>query len=534
MIKPKQIIEIAKSIGIRQDEVETYGSYKAKVSLGVIERLSHKPNAKLINVTSVTPTKFGEGKTSTAIGLTQALGKLKKKTALCIREPSLGPIFGVKGGGCGKGLSQVIPMEDINLHFTRDNYAISSAHNLLAAMLDNHIYSGNKLDIDKNKILWRRVIDLNDRSLRHITVSSNVRNMSYETGFDITASSEIMAILALTTGIGDLKERLSRVIVAYTKKGRPVTAKDLNAVGAMASLLTDTIKPNIVQTMEEEAVFIHTGPFANVAHGNSSFLSLVMASKLADYVVTENGFGTDLGAEKFFDIVCRMSMPGVNETLKPSVSVIVVSTRSVREHGGMQNLEQHVGNIKKFGIEPVVAINKFHDDNDTDLDAIKKYCHSLRTEVVVSEVVEKGGEGGIEMAQACLKIINSNSSNLKYIYNLKDTIEDKISKIAKQIYAANSVVYTDEALEDIKKCYELGLDKLPINIAKTHLSLSDDPLKKGVPSEWKLKIRNVRIARGAGFIVPIAGKIELMPGLPPVPAAEKLDIDDEGNITGLA
>ncbi len=536
-MKPKQISEIAKSIGIRQDEIETYGSYKAKVSLSILERLAHKPNGKLINVTSITPTRLGEGKTSTAIGLTEAFAKLKKSVMLCLREPSLGPTFGIKGGGCGKGHAQIIPMDDINLHFTRDIYAIASAHNLLASMLDNHIYRDNGLSIDINKIVWRRVVDINDRSLRHITVGQRTRGnaLIYESGFDITASSEIMAILALTTSIRDLKKRLTKIIVAYTKKGDPVTAKDLKAAGAMAALLKDAIRPNLVQTAEGEAVFVHTGPFANIAHGNNSFLSLVMASKLADYVITENGFGTDLGAEKFFDIVCRLRLPDSKEILKPSLSVLVISIRALKLHGkeAMANLKHHIENIKKFGIQPIVAINRFPEDTHKELEKIKKYCRGLEVDAVISEVVTKGGLGGIELAQVCLRAMHSHPSNFRYLYSLEEPIKDKIYRIATQIYGAGGVTYTKQANDDIAKFSSLGFDKFPVNIAKTHLSLTDEPKKKGVPRGWKLKIKNVKISAGAGFIIPIAGKIQLMPGLPKEPAAERIDIDDEGNIRGL-
>jgi len=534
-MKPEPILRIAKSIGIRRDEIETFGSYKAKVSLKILERLAHKPNARLINVTSITPTKFGEGKTSTALGLTQALSKLKKKVVLCLREPSLGPTFGIKGGGCGSGFAQIIPADDINLHFTRDVYAVCSAHNLLSAILDNHIYNGNALDVDMNKITWRRVVDINDRSLRCIAIGYKVKEkvLRYESGFDIAASSEIMAILALTTCIKDLKKRLSKIIVAYTKKGIPVTAKDLKIVGAMAALLKDAIRPNLVQTMEGQPVFVHTGPFANIAHGNNSFISLVMASKLSDYVVTENGFGADLGCEKFFDIVCRLRLPGSKETLKPALSVLVVSTRALASHGGMANLRHHIEIIKGFGVQPVVAINKFGSDSQKELNSIERYCRSLGVDAVVSEVVAKGGSGGIELAKACLKTIRNRPLSLRYLYNLKAPIKNKIYKIATQVYGANDVVYSKAANDAIAKFKSLGFDKLAVNIAKTHLSLTDEPQKKGLPRGWRLKIKDVRISAGAGFIIPIAGKIELMPGLPRKPAAERIDVDDNGNIIGL-
>ncbi|MFH0732713.1 MAG: formate--tetrahydrofolate ligase [Candidatus Omnitrophota bacterium] len=535
MTQPKQITEIAKSIGIKQDELEVFGAYKAKVSLDILERLSYKPNGRLINVTCITPTKFGEGKTSTAIGLTQAFAKLKKKVILCLREPSLGPTFGIKGGGCGSGKAQIIPMEDINLHFTRDIYAVASAHNLLASILDNHIYYGNALDIDVKNILWRRVVDINDRALRHVTVGykGKAGSIKYESGFDITAASEIMAILALTTSIKDLKRRLSNIIVAYTRKGKPVTAKDLKVVGSMAALLKDAIKPNIVQTTEGQPAFVHTGPFANIAHGNNSFISLIMASKLADYVITENGFGSELGAEKFFNIVCRLRMPGSADVLKPSLSIIVVSARAIESHSNMDNLRHHIGIIQRFGMQPIVAINKFPQDTKKQIDAIDGYCHSLGVDCVVSEAVAKGGSGAVDLAQSCLKAIRDDSSNLQYLYELDEPIKTKIHKIATLVYGASGVTYTKRASDEIAKFTSLGFGRLEVNIAKTNLSLSDDPLKKGVPGGWKLKIHDVRISAGAGFLVPIAGKIELMPGLPKEPAAERIDIDDKGNIVGL-
>jgi len=536
MIKPKQIRVIASSIGIKPDELETFGSYKAKVSLKILKRLAHKPNAKLINVTTITPTKFGEGKTSTAIGLTQALSLLQKRVVLCLREPSLGPTFGIKGGGCGSGLSQIIPMDDINLHFTRDVYAVSSAHNLISSILDNHIYNGNDLSIDLNKITWRRVIDINDRSLRNIIVGYKKGNkkLRYETGFDITASSEIMAILALTTSINDLKKRISRIIVAYTKKGNPVTVKDLKITGAVAALLRDAIKPNLVQTLEGQPAFVHTGPFANIAHGNNSFLSLVIASKLADYVVTENGFGADLGAEKYFNIVCRQNLPQSKKTLKPALTVLVVSLKAVKVHGSMDNLKHHIDIIRGFGVEPVVAINRFPGDSMSKLVSIKKYCKELGVEAAISEVVAKGGAGGIELAQTCLRAMLGGPPPFEYLYELNDSIKEKISKIAKYVYGADGVVYTKMAKDKITKLTALGFSKLPINIAKTFLSLTDDSNKKGVPSGWKLKITDVKVSAGAGFIVPMAGAIRLMPGLPKKPAAEKIDIDDDGNIRGLS
>lgn len=536
MVKPKQITQIASSAGIKQEELEVHGPYKAKVSLKLLERLSHKPNAKLINVTSITPTRAGEGKTSTAIGLTQALACLKRKVILCLREPSLGPTFGIKGGGCGSGHSQIIPMDDINLHFTRDIYAVASAHNLLASMLDNHIYNGNKLGIDTKKIKWRRVVDINDRSLRNITIDykGKFRQLRYQSGFDITASSEIMAILALTTSIADLKKRLSMIIVAYTKNDKPVRAKDIKATGAMAALLKDAIRPNLVQTKEGQAVFVHTGPFANIAHGNNSFLSLAMASKLADYLVTENGFGTDLGAEKFYDIVCRLTVPGTNDRLIPSVTVLVASVRGIKANGGMANLKYHIENIKKFGVIPIVAINKFPKDKHDELAKIKEYCGNLGVDAAISNVVARGGQGGIDLAQKCIKImINNRTPTLKFIYDLEDSTKQKIHKIATRVYGASGVTYTKEAEKDIARFKSMGLDNLPINIAKTHLSLSDDSSRKGVPRGWKLKIRSVKIAAGAGFLIPIAGKILLMPGLPQKPAAENIDIDEKGRIIGL-
>ncbi|OIO40002.1 MAG: formate--tetrahydrofolate ligase [Candidatus Omnitrophica bacterium CG1_02_49_10] len=544
--RPLQIRQIATNAGIHADEIELYGNYKAKVSLGLLKRLKDRPNGRLISVTAITPTNAGEGKTCTAIGVTQALGRLKKKVILAIREPSLGPVFGIKGGACGGGYAQVIPMADINLHFTGDIHAVGSAHNLLAAIVDNHVFKGNELDIDPSRITWRRVMDISDRQLRNIKVGLGGKSHGFEhdSGFDITVASEIMAILALSKDIKDLKSRLGRIIVAYTASGTPVTAKELKCAGAMAVLLKDAIKPNLVQTLEGQPAFIHAGPFANIAHGNNSILATSMALKLADYVVTESGFGADLGAEKLFDIVCRVA------NFKPDVSVLVVSTRALKLHGGVlfkdsskpnrkaleagfANMERHASNIKKFGVNPIIAINKFLSDDDKELDLIKERCKEIGVSAVISEVVTKGGRGGVALSEEILSSIRNTPSGFKPIYPLNIPIKDKIETIAKEIYGADGVIYSEKAERDITGLTQNGFAKLPINMARTQLSFTDDPNVKGAPSGWKLNIREVKVSAGAGFIVPVTGDMMLMPGLPKHPAAENIDIDENGNIKGL-
>lgn len=525
-IRPQLIAGIARSIGIRNEELKPHGNYVAKVSFSLLDRLHDKPNGKLILVTCITPTKFGEGKTSTAIGITQALGKLKKRVMLCLREPSLGPMFGIKGGACGGGYSQVIPMEEINLHFTEDNHVIAAANNLLCAMLDNHIYFKNRLRIDPSNILIRRAYEISDRTLRNIHFKVN-QDFSYESSFDITAATETMAIVALSRDLEDLKSRLSRMIVAFDDSGKPITTKQLNAAGAMGALLKYAIMPNLVQTAEGQPAFVHCGPFANIAHGANSLISILMALKLSNYVVTESGFGADLGAEKFFDIVCRQG------GLQPALAVVVVSARAIKLHG-LINLTRHIEIIRKFGVTPIVAINRFRDDSQRELQQLERHCNSLGAEHSISEAVAKGGAGALELAESCLKLLKAEElSNFKFLYDEDVPVKEKIELIATQIYGADGVDFTQNAEADLKRIDGLGLQNFPVNIAKTQFSLSDDPKLKGVPQGWRLKIKNIRIFAGAGFIVPVAGDIMLMPGLPEAPAAFKIDIDKQGRIKGL-
>jgi formate--tetrahydrofolate ligase len=545
--KLRQIPEIARVAGIRLDELELYGNYKAKIKLEIFRRLSNRPNGKLINVTAITPTKAGEGKTCTAIGLTQALGKLKKNVILCLREPSLGPVFGIKGGATGAGFSQILPMEDINLHFTGDIHAVGTAHNLLAAMLDNHIYFGNESGIDLNKVIWRRAIDISDRHLRYIQcgLGGKSHGFPHNSGFDITVASEVMAILALARDLKDLKERLSRIIVAYTREGKPVTAGDLKAAGSMALLLKDALKPNLIQTLEGQPVFMHAGPFANIAHGNNSVIATALALKLANYVVTESGFAADQGMEKFFDIVCRQA------NFKPDAVVLVVSAKALKIHGGQDednlgtenlksleqgfaNMDRHISNIRKFGVPVVVAINRFSGDSLTELNAIKRHCQDQGVKAVISDVVEKGGEGGRELAEAVLKTIQENPSRFKPLYELDLPLKKKIETIACQLYGAAKVEYSKLAEEELTHLSRLGFARLPINMARTHLSLTDDPKVKGAPTDWTLHVREVRVSAGAGFVVPLTGEMMLMPGLPRHPLAEKIDIMEDGKIVGLS
>jgi len=542
--KPHQIFEIANKAGIRVEEVEPYGNYKAKISLKAFERLSNRPNGKLICVTGMTPTKEGDGKTCTSIGLTQALGVLKKKVVLCLREPSLAPIFGYKGGATGGGYAQVLPMEDINLHFTGDIHAIEIAHNLLAAVLENHIHYGNSLNIDPENIFWRRTMDISDRQLRDIMVGLSKASKfgKHRTGFDITAASEVMAVLSLSTSVHALKTKLSRISVALTKDGGLVTAKDLKAVGAMALLMKDTLKPNLVQTLEGQPVFIHTGPFANVSHGNNSLISTKLALKLANYVVTESGFASDLGLEKFFDIVCR------DTDIKPSVVVMVVSIKALKSHAGeaiglfkladvfkegFKNIEKHVQNIRKFGVDVVVAINRFPQDTDEEIRAVKDHLRSENVECAVSDVVSQGGKGGVELAEKVLKVMTEKPSQFKHFYSLDLPVEEKIQKLAVELYGAEGVTYLDQAKNDLELIHRLKLDHLPINMAKTPYSLSDDPHFKGAPTGWKLKVRGIRAYTGAGFLVVLSGKMMLMPGLPEHPILEDMDLADDGQVKGM-
>jgi len=534
-IKLKPIEEIAKKAGINGDEFTCWGDYKAKVSLDLLERIKNNKNGKLILVTTINPTSEGEGKTTITIGLAQALAKLNKKTMLGIREPSLGPMMGIKGGATGGGYSQVLPMEDINLHFTGDMHAVTSAHNLLASLLDNHIHHGDAFHIDPRYIVWPRVLDISDRALRNVVVGLGgpKDGVPHEVEFAITPASEIMAILCLSKDLNDLKKRLDRIIVAYTYDNKPITAKDLKAVGAMAVLLMDAIKPNLVQTMEGVPAFVHGGPFANIAHGTSSIIATKMGLKLADYFVTEAGFGSELGAEKFFNIVCRTG------GFKPDAVVMVVSIRALKRNGegdvkkGLPNLEKHLENISYFGIPVIVAINHFIDDKDEEIEIVENYCKSKDIPVAVADIWDQGGEGGIELAGKLVSLIHNNPSKFNYLYDLNTSVKEKIETIAKKIYGAGRVVYTVTAEQDVELCQKLGLDKLPICIAKTQYSLSDDSKLLGRPEGFKITVRKIKFSAGAGFLVPMTGKITTMPGLPAKPSSEHIDIDSNGKAIGL-
>lgn len=537
--KIQNIFEIAEKAGLQKDEIIPWGNYKAKISLAALDRIKDNKNGKLILVTTINPTPGGEGKTTVTIGLAQALAKLSKKTMLGIREPSLGPIMGLKGGATGGGYSQVLPMEDINLHFTGDMHAITSAHNLLASLLDNHIHHGDAFHIDPRYIVWPRVLDISDRALRNVVVGLGgpKDGVPHENEFAITPASEIMAVLCLSKDLIDLKERLSRIIVAYTYDNKPVTAKDLKAVGAMTVLLKDAIKPNLVQTIEGVPALIHGGPFANIAHGASSLISTKMGLKLADYFVTEAGFGSELGAEKFFDIVCRAG------NLKPDAVVMVVSIRSLKRNGigndlesvrtGLSNLDKHLENISFFGVPVIVGINHFTEDKDGEIEIVENYCKSKNIPVAVLDVWQQGGEGGIELAGKLVNLIHNEPSNFHYLYDINKPVKEKIDIIAKKLYGADRVVYTVEAEKDIELCKEQDLDKLPICVAKTQYSLSDDSKFLGRPKGFKITVRKIKFSAGAGFLVPMTGKITTMPGLPAKPTSEKIDIDSKGNISGL-
>ena len=544
--KLEPIQQIAAKIGLTEDDLEPYGKYKAKVSLDVFKRVADRPNGKLIYTTAITATPAGEGKTCTTIGLTQALGRLGKKVMACLREPSLGPTMGIKGGAAGGGYAQVVPMEDINLHFTGDIHAVTTAHNLLAALLDNHIAQGNALNIDPKRIVFRRVMDMNDRQLRNIVIGlGGVGNgVVREDGFDISVASEIMAILCLASDLMDLKRRVGNILVGYTYDRKPVFARDLKAEGAIAVIMKDAIKPNLVQTLEGQPVFVHGGPFANIAHGNNSIIATQMALKLADYVVTEGGFAADLGAEKFFDIVHGYS------GLKPDVAVIVASVRALNMHGGvpkdqvketnlealrkgLANLDKHVENIKKFGVPPVVAINQFPTDSPEELEVVKEHCENLGVRWALSRVVAEGGAGGEEFAKVVLDVLEEEQANFRPLYDWSLPIKDKLHILATEIYGADGVVYTDKAERAIRSITKLGYGNLPVCVAKTQHSISDNPNRKGVPKGWTLTITDVRPSLGAGFVVCLAGDIMTMPGLPAKPAAEMVDIDADGRITGL-
>ena len=544
--KMQKITDVAAKLGISEDDIELYGKYKAKLSYDLIRRVKDKKDGKLILVTAITPTPAGEGKSTTTVGLAQGLAKLGKKVIVALREPSLGPCMGIKGGAAGGGYSQVVPMEDINLHFTGDFHAITSAHMLLAAMLDNHIQQGNALNIDPRRIAWKRVVDMNDRELRNIVVGlgGKAHGVPRQDGFDITVASEVMAILCLASSLHDLKERLAKIIVAYDYNGNPVTAGQIKAQGAMAALLNDAVKPNLVQTLENVPAIIHGGPFANIAHGCNSVMATQTGMKLADYTITEAGFGADLGAEKFFDIKCRYA------GLKPDATVIVATVRALKMHGGVPktdlktpnveavkkglvNLEKHIENVKKFGVPCVVAINIFAQDTAEELEAVREHCAKHGVNVALSDVFAKGGEGGIDLAKEVIALADSGESKFAPIYPLDMSLKGKIETIAKEIYGADGVNYTKEADKALKEFEELGYGNLPICMAKTQYSFSDDPALLGRPSGFKITIRNCRIAAGAGFIVVLTGDVMTMPGLPKVPAAEKIDVTDDGVISGL-
>ena len=542
----KKITQVAQAAGIPEEYLEQYGNYKAKVDYKLLKDRAGRPDGKLILVTAITPTPAGEGKTTTSVGLTDGLRKIGKNAVAALREPSLGPVFGIKGGAAGGGYAQVVPMEDINLHFTGDFHAIGAANNLLAAMLDNHIQQGNALGIDVKQITWKRCVDMNDRQLRHVVdgLGGKAQGVPREDGFDITVASEVMAVLCLASDIPDLKARLGRMIVAYTYDGKPVTAHDLKAEGAMAALLKDALKPNLVQTLEGTPAFIHGGPFANIAHGCNSVTATRMALKCADYVVTEAGFAADLGAEKFLDIKCRLA------GLTPAAVVVVATVRALKYHGGvakadlnqenlealekgLPNLLQHVGNIRDvFGLPCVVAINAFPTDTRAELDLVEKRCNELGVNVALSEVWAKGGEGGRALAEEVVRLCEQ-PNHFRQSYELELTIEEKLEAICKKIYHADGVQLVGNAVKQAQQLTQLGFDKLPICMAKTQYSFSDDPALLGAPKGFTVTVRNLKVSAGAGFIVALTGDIMTMPGLPKVPAAEKIDVDENGVISGL-
>ena len=544
--KLQPIKDVAASIGIMEDDLELYGKYKAKLSDELMERTKNNSNGKLILVTAINPTPAGEGKTTTSVGLGQAFGKLGKKALIALREPSLGPCFGVKGGAAGGGYAQVVPMEDLNLHFTGDFHAITSANNLLAALLDNHIQQGNELGIDPRQIVWKRCLDMNDRVLRNVVVGlgNKMDGMVREDHFVITVASEIMAILCLADDMADLKVRLGKIIVAYTFDGRPVTAADLNAVGSMAALLKDALKPNLIQTLEHTPAIVHGGPFANIAHGCNSVRATKTALKLADYVITEAGFGADLGAEKFFDIKCRKA------GLAPDAVVLVATIRALKYNGGVAkadlnaenldalakgivNLEKHIENLQKYGVPVVVTLNSFVSDTKAETDFVENFCRERGCEFALSEVWEKGGEGGVALAEKVLETLETKESNFKVLYDDSLSLKEKIETVAREIYGADGVTYTAAAEKELKRITDLGMGDLPVCMAKTQYSLSDDATKLGRPSGFTINVREVYVSAGAGFVVAINGSIMTMPGLPKKPAAFEIDVNEEGVITGL-
>ena len=545
-VQMKNIKDIAATAGIDEKYLEQYGNYKAKIDLSLLKE-NQKENGKLVLVTAITPTPAGEGKTTTTIGLADGLRKLDKNVMVALREPSLGPVFGIKGGAAGGGYAQVVPMEDINLHFTGDFHAIGAANNLLAAMLDNHIYQGNELNIDPRRITWKRCVDMNDRQLRFVTdgLGGRVNGVPREDGYDITVASEIMAVLCLATSITDLKERLSRLIVGYTYDEKPVTAGDLKAAGAMTALLKDAIKPNLVQTLEGTPALVHGGPFANIAHGCNSVIATKMALKLGDYAVTEAGFGADLGAEKFLDIKCRYA------GLTPSAVVVVATVRALKMHGGalkselanenlqalekgIPNLLRHVSNIKNvYKLPSVVAVNRFPTDTDAEIQLVIEKCKELGVNVALSTVWADGGNGGIELAKEVVRLCEEEQGDFTYSYDLDDTVENKIESIVKKIYGGDGVIFEANAVKQLAQINALGFDKLPVCMAKTQYSFSDDAAKLGAPENFKVTVRNLKVSAGAGFIVALTGSIMTMPGLPKRPAAEKIDVDENGVISGL-
>lgn len=544
--KMKKIIEIADGIGISADDLEPYGHYKAKLSEELYTKLADKPDGKLILVTAINPTPAGEGKTTISVGLAESMAKIGKKAILALREPSLGPVFGIKGGAAGGGYAQVVPMEDINLHFTGDMHAITAANNLLCALIDNSMQQGNPLRIDQRRILFKRCLDMNDRALRNVIIGlgGKVNGIPREDGFQITVASEVMAILCLASDLADLKARLEKILVAYNLDGEPVYAKELGGCGAMAALLKDAMKPNLVQTLENTPAIMHGGPFANIAHGCNSVRATKLCLKLADYAITEAGFGSDLGAEKFFDIKCRYA------GLKPSCTVLVATIRALKYNGGVPkdklteenlealekgvvNLKTHIENLHKFGVPVVVAINRFHTDTEAELALVEKVCTELGAEFSLAEIFAKGGEGGTDLAQKVCAVIEKGEADYKPLYDTALPVKEKIEKIAKEIYRANGVIYTAQAEKALREIEALGKTDLPICVAKTQYSLSDDPKKLGKPENFEITVRDMKLSSGAGFIVVYTGDIMTMPGLPKKPAAFSIDVDNEGNISGL-
>ena len=545
---PRPIPEVARDLGLSEEELLLYGPYKAKVHLSAYRRREKEPDGKLILVTAITPTKFGEGKTTTTIGLGQALGLMKKRGVIAIREPSLGPVFGIKGGATGGGKAQVIPSDEINLHFTGDFAAVEKANNLLAALIDNHLHHGNALGLDPREVQFKRCMDMNERALRQIVIGLGGRTggVPREEVFQITAASEVMAIFALARDLRDLKERFGRILVGFTRDGRPVLAQELKAPGPMAALMRDAVHPNLVQTIEGTPAFVHAGPFGNIATGTSSVIATRLALKLADYVITEAGFASDLGAEKFFDIKCRVG------GLEPSAAVLVATVRALKLHGGappvleelqkedvgavergLPNLEKHIENVRTFGLPLVVAINRFSTDTDAEIDAIRRFCESQGVEVAVSEVYERGGEGGLDLAEKALALADSGKARFRFLYEADEPLAQKIERIATRIYGADGVKYTATAKRKLDRLERLGYGESLVCMAKTQDSLSDDPQLRGRPRGFTVTVRDVYISAGAGFVVPLAGQILTMPGLPKQPAAEGIDVDDEGNITGI-